>query len=74
MFLQVLTTCEALFSVSLAVFDRTEELLLGSAVHAVDFAFMTQKTTRVCEAQQLGALRLVALVWPFVLVHVFAVQ
>jgi hypothetical protein len=41
-------------------------------MHLVNFALMSEEAAGICEALELFAARLCALIWSIVLVHVFA--
>jgi hypothetical protein len=73
-FVQILLARKAFAGVSLAFRDCASELLLGTAVFAVDLALVAQQSSRVCEALEFRALSLWATVRTIVLVHVFATE
>ena len=72
MFVQILLSSEAFPGVPFALRNCASELLLGTAVFAVDLALVTQQSSGVSEALKFGALSLRATVWTIVLIHVFA--
>jgi hypothetical protein len=71
---QILLSRKAFAGVPLAFRDCASELLLGTAVFAVDLALVAQQSSRVCEALKFRALSLWATVRTIVLVHVFATE
>jgi hypothetical protein len=73
-FVQILLSREAFPAVPFAVRNCASELLLGTAVFAVDLALVSQQASRVREALKFGTLRLWATVWTIVLIHVFATE
>jgi hypothetical protein len=65
---------ESFASMPLAFRYCAPELLLWTAMLAVNFSFVSQQTTRIGKALKFGALRLWAPVWSIVFVHVFATE
>ena len=71
---EVLLPCEAGARAAFAICEGAEERLLGTAVHLVYFALVTQKTTAVSEALQFLASLYETLVRSVMLVHVFTAR
>jgi hypothetical protein len=69
--IKVLLSREALACMTLAIRMGALDCVLGSAVFAVDFAFVSKKATRVCEPGEALASGDNAPIWAFVLVHMF---
>lgn len=68
---KILLPCEAGARATLAICERAEEALLGSTVHLVYFALVTQKSTAVGEALELLASFDETLVGSVMFVHMF---
>jgi len=72
MFVQILLAREAFAGVAFAIDVRTIELLSRTAVLVVNFAFMSQETTRISEAGELLTAFSWTLVGTIVFIHVLA--
>jgi hypothetical protein len=70
---QVLLPREAGAWAAFAVVEGTEERLLGTAVHLVNFTFVAKKAAAVSEALKFLATLDVTLIRSVMFVHVFAV-
>lgn len=70
----VLLAGEASICMAFATRMAAEQLLLGPAMHLVDFTLVTKQTTGVCEALQLRACWVTTAPWTFMFVVVLAMN